>query len=77
MIKDTQNIYKIARTRAGLKRDPAAEELHVPVRSLDNYEALDGSPPDDIVDRMCILYDYKYLSYASLSQQIRRGESQG
>ena len=61
-----KNIYKDARIRAGLKREPAAEELHIDVRTLDKYEALGGKAPDEIVKAMCMLYNNRFLGYQHL-----------
>jgi len=58
-----RNIYKSARIRAGLKREPAAEELAIDVRTLDKYEAMDARPPEDVVRKMCLLYDTRRLGY--------------
>lgn len=69
MNKTSSNIYKNARLKAGLKREPVAEELHIDVRTLDKYEALNGKAPDDIVRKMCILYDNKFLAF----QHLKRG----
>lgn len=68
MNASTKNIYKNARVRSGLKRDPAAEELCVDVRTLDKYESLSGSPPDETVKQMCTLYNDRYLGYQHLKQ---------
>lgn len=66
--KSCRNIYKNARKIAGLKREAAAEELNICPRSLDIYESIDGHPPDDIVRKMCILYDNNFLAYQHLKQ---------
>lgn len=63
-----ENIYKNARLRAGLKREPAAEELHIDVRTLDKYEAFNGKAPDDVVKNMCILYGNRYLAYQHMKK---------
>lgn len=68
MNKTSSNIYKNARLQAGLKREPVAEELHIDVRTLDKYEALNGKAPEDIVRKMCILYDNKYLAFQHLKK---------
>lgn len=70
MNNSSSNIYKNARLRSGLKRDPAAEELNIDVRTLDKYESLTGNPPQDVVRRMCELYNYPYLAW----QHIKRGQ---
>lgn len=69
MNKTSSNIYKNARLQAELKREPVAEELHIDVRTLDKYESLDGRiPPDEIVRKMCELYNNKYLAYLHIKQ---------
>lgn len=69
MNNPSSNIYKNARFHSGLKRDPAAEELNIDVRTLDKYESLAGNPPQDVVRKMCELYNYPYLAW----QHIKRG----
>lgn len=58
MSRKCGDLFKAARLRAGLKRDPAAEELHIGVRTLDAYESTseDNEPDMDMIRRMCILY---------------------
>ncbi len=68
MNESVENIYKNARLRAGLRREPAAEELHIDVRTLDKYEALDGKAPDDVVKNMCLLYRNRYLGYQHIKK---------
>ena len=51
------NIYQSARRLAGLSRERAAELLNVSVRSLADYEAGARIPPNDIVDRMTVIYN--------------------
>lgn len=65
------NIYKNARIKSGLKREPVAEELCINVRTLDRYESLsDNTKPDDsLVANMCKLYGYPYLAW----QHIKEG----
>lgn len=69
MNKTSSNIYKNARLKAGLRRDPVAEELHIDTRTLDKYESLDGvRVPDDTVRKMCELYNDKYLAYLHIKK---------
>ena len=68
MNNSSSNIYKNARLRSGLKRDPAAEELNIDVRTLDKYESLIGNPPQDIVRKMCDLYNYPYLAWQHIKK---------
>lgn len=68
MNNHTNNIYKNARIKAGLKREPVAEELHIDVRTLDKYESFNGKAPDDIVKQMCLLYGNRFLAFQHLKQ---------
>ena len=68
MNNNTNNIYKNARIKARLKREPVAEELHIDVRTLDKYESVNGKAPDDIVKQMCLLYGNKFLAFQHLKQ---------
>lgn len=68
MTKTSSNIYKNARLKAGLRREPVAEELHIDVRTLDKYESLDGNPPDEAVRKMCELYNNNYLAYLHIKK---------
>ena len=63
MNESFSNIYKSARIRSGLKREPVSEELNIDVRTLDKYESVSSRPPDDIVKKMCELYGNRYLAY--------------
>ncbi|MBQ8981142.1 MAG: helix-turn-helix transcriptional regulator [Eubacterium sp.] len=64
----SENIYKTARKKAELTREAAAEELHIGTRTLDGYESMDGNPPDDVVRRMCILYNDRFLAYRHIKR---------
>lgn len=70
------NAYKTARINAGLKRDPAAEELHICARTLDNYESLDwvGIVPCDIVVSMAKLYQAPHLLNYHCTRKCSIGE---
>lgn len=70
MNKESNNIYKNARIRAGFKREPVAEELNIDVRTLDKYESINGQPPDEIVRNMCDLYGDKYLAYLHMKKSL-------
>lgn len=61
-----ENIYKSARIRAEIKRGPAAEELGIATRTLDKYENFELRVPDDIVKRMCYLYNDPHLAWRHL-----------
>lgn len=64
----SENIYKTARKKAELTREAAAEELHIGTRTLDTYESMDGHPPEDVVRRMCILYNDRFLAYRHIKK---------
>ncbi len=68
-----ENIYKIARINAGMKREPAAEELNIATRTLDKYESGELKVPDDVVKKMCFLYQNSFLAYRHL-QKSELGE---
>ena len=72
MSRKCGDLFKAARLRAGLKRDPAAEELHIGVRTLDAYESTseDNEPDMDMIRRMCVLYKDPDLA----RQYIKRSE---
>jgi transcriptional regulator with XRE-family HTH domain len=72
MSRKCGDLFKAARLRAGLKRDPAAEELHIGVRTLDAYESTseDNEPDMDMIRRMCILYKDPSLA----RQYIKRSD---
>lgn len=57
------NIYKTARLKAGKTQEGAAEAIGVSVESIKAYEGYNRLPPNDVVDRMCIVYDALYLAY--------------
>lgn len=58
-----KNIYKTARTSAGLTQERAAEKLGISVESIKAYETYSRLPPSQVVDGMCIIYDTLYLAY--------------
>ena len=58
-----KNIYKTARTSAGLTQERAAEKLGISVESIKAYETYARIPPSQVVDGMCIIYDTLYLAY--------------
>ena len=66
------DLLKSARLRSGMKREPAAEELHVNVRTLDAYESIseDNEPDMQMIAQMCKLYGDRGLA----RQYIKRSE---
>lgn len=55
------NIYQTARKAAGLTQEAAAERLALSVESVRAYETGLRVPGNDIVARMCTVYDAQYL----------------
>lgn len=51
-----QNLYKTARSRAGLTQERAAEVLHLSVESVKAYETGVRTPPDQTVRQMADAY---------------------
>ncbi len=68
MPNDKQNIYQIARKAAGLTQEKAAELLPVSVRSLRDYEEGQRVPGNDVVERMCVVYNAQHLAYQHLHE---------
>lgn len=66
MARDGGNIYQTARKAAGLTQEAAAERLAVSDTSIRAYETGDRLPGDDIVARMCAVYDTQYLGLQHL-----------
>ena len=66
MPKDGENIYQTARKAAGLTQEAAAERLAVSDTSIRAYESGERLPGDDIVARMCAVYDTQFLGVQHL-----------
>ena len=66
MPKDGGNIYQTARKAAGLTQEAAAERLAVSDTSIRAYESGERLPGDDIVARMCAVYNVQYLGLQPL-----------
>ena len=66
MPKDGGNIYQTARKAAGLTQEAAAERLAVSDTSIRAYESGERLPGDDIVARMCAVYDTQFLGVQHL-----------
>ena len=62
MSESCKNYYKMCRENADMTQEYAAGALGVAVRTLSDYENDKLPVPDDIVDRMCSLYDTNYLA---------------
>ena len=65
---DYRNIYKTARTAAGLTQEAAAERLDISVESVRAYETGQRIPPNEVVELMVILYNAQHLAYQHLRE---------
>ena len=66
MQNGSSNIYQTARRAAGLTQEAAAERLALSVESLRAYETGQRIPGNDIVARMCAVYDTQFLGVQHL-----------
>lgn len=66
MQNGSSNIYQTARKAAGLTQEAAAEWLALSVESLRAYETGQRLPGNDIVARMCAVYDTQFLGVQHL-----------
>lgn len=66
MQNGSSNIYQTARKAAGLTQEAAAERLALSVESLRAYETGQRIPGNDIVARMCVVYDTQFLGVQHL-----------
>lgn len=71
MKNNCMNIFKIARTAAGLTQERAAELIPTSVRSLADYERGVCVPDESIVSRMVTVYNAQFLAVQYL--QLRKG----
>lgn len=62
MSENSKNYYKMCRDNAGIIQEYAAGALGVSIRTLSDYENDKSPVPDDIVYRMCEIYDTKFLA---------------
>ena len=63
-----RNIYKTARSAAGLTQEAAAERLGLSVESIRAYETGGRVPPSQVVELMVILYNAQHLAYQHLHE---------
>ena len=63
-----RNIYKTARSAAGLTQEAAAERLGLSVERIRAYETGQRIPPNEAVERMVILYNAQHLAYQHLHE---------
>lgn len=61
-----RNIYKTGRRAAGFTQEAAAEHLGICVESVRAYETGRSVPPNDVVERMCVVYNNMSLAYQHL-----------
>lgn len=66
MQNGSSNIYQTARKASGLTQEAAAERLALSVESLRAYETGQRIPGNDIVARMCAVYDTQFLGVQHL-----------
>ena len=66
MPETDKTIYKTCRDEAGLTQEEAAEKLNCSVRQLARYEAGEQQTPEDIANRMVIIYDSPLLKVQHL-----------
>ena len=66
MQNGSSNIYQTARKAAGLTQEAAAERLALSVERLRAYETGQRIPGNDIVARMCAVYDTQFLGVQHL-----------
>ena len=66
MQDNDRNIYKKARTSAGITQESAAEMLDVSVESLRAYESGIRVPPNNVVELMTIAYHNQALGLRHL-----------
>lgn len=63
-----RNIYKTARSAAGLTQEAAAERLGLSVESIRAYETGQRIPPNEAVESMSILYNDLRLPFNHLRE---------
>ena len=63
-----RDIYKTARSAAGLTQEAAAERLGLSVERIRAYETGGRIPPNEAVERMVILYNAQHLAYQHLRE---------
>ena len=63
-----RNIYKTARSAAGLTQEAAAERLGLSVERIRAYETGQRIPPNEAVELMVILYNAQHLAYQHLRE---------
>lgn len=68
-----RSIYQLARNRAELTQEQAAELLNVGTRTLAGYEACAPIPNGEIVDKMVEIYEASWLGYEHLRLSTKVG----
>ena len=63
-----RNIYKTGRKAAGFTQEAAAERLGICVESLRAYETGRGVPPNDVLERMCVVYNNMPLAFQHIRE---------
>lgn len=63
MEPECRNIYKTGRKAAGFTQEAAAERMGICVESVRAYETGRSIPPNDVLERMCIVYNDMILAF--------------
>lgn len=66
MDKNARSIYKTARLAAGFEQKTASTKLFCEDSTLRAYERGNRTPPDDMVAKMMVVYNAKWLGYLHL-----------
>lgn len=73
MSQEYPNCYQRARRSTFLTQEEAAERLAISPESLKAYEGGKRVPPDDVVARMCAVYDVPWLALEHMSDRDELG----
>lgn len=73
MLKEYPNCYQRARKSTFLTQEDAAERLAISPESLKAYEGGKRVPPDDVVARMCAVYDVPWLALEHMAETDELG----
>ncbi len=68
--KDTVNIYKNARESTQYTQEQAAELIPCHTRTLQNYESGHDRVPDEVVVRMCHIYNTPWLGVMHMNNNV-------
>lgn len=74
MTDNAVNIYRTARSMAGMTQERWAEAIGVDVRSVQRYEQGETTPPDDIVATMAMISAHPVLCYWHMTSRPQLGD---